>query len=239
MFINGIAGVEQIKGIVVIVGNFGSGKTEVSINLAVNQKRAGVDVKIADLDLVNPYFRTREARKSLSKLGIEVVVPEEKYLQADLPILSPVISGLIRRPSDLTLIDAGGNDVGATVLASLADSFRNKFVHMLQVVNPLRPFTNTIESCLKMRSEIERASKMAINGIIGNANLIEETSVDDIYNGYDFVKALSRKSRLPLEFITAPVDLLPKLDVGRFSCPILPIQRQLVPPWEKAAELRR
>jgi len=231
--------VEQIKGIVIIVGNYGSGKTEVSINLAVNRKRAGVDVKIADLDLVNPYFRTREARKPLSKLGIEVVVPEEKYLQADLPILSPVISGLIRQPSDLTLIDAGGNDVGATVLAALADSFRNKSVHMLQVVNPFRPFTDTIESCLKMRDEIERASKMAINGIIGNANLIDETSVDDIYNGYDFVKTLSGESRLPLKFITASVELLPEIDMGRLSCPVLPIERQLVPPWKKAVELKK
>jgi len=235
----GIAEVKQIKGIFVIVGNYGSGKTEVSINLAVNQKRAGVDVKIADLDLVNPYFRTREARKALAKLGIEVVVPDEKYLQADLPILSPVISGLIRQPSDLTLIDAGGNDVGATVLAALADSFRNKHIHMLQVVNPFRPFTDTIESCLKMRDEIERASKMAINGIIGNANLIDETSVDNIYNGYDFVKTLSGQTRLPLKFITAPVELLPDIDTGRFSCPVLPIERQLVPPWKKAAELNR
>jgi RecA/RadA recombinase len=229
----GITGVERIKGIVIIVGNYGSGKTEVSINLAVNQKRAGVDVKIADLDLVNPYFRTREARKPLLKLGIEVVVPEEKYLQADLPILSPVVAGLIRRPSDLTLIDAGGNDVGATVLAALADSFRNKRVHMLQVVNPFRPFTDTIESCLKMRDEIERASKMTINGIIGNANLMDETSVDDIYNGYDFVKALSGESRLPLEFITASAELFPEIDMGRFSCPVLPIERLLVPPWKK------
>jgi len=230
---------KQIKGIVIIVGNYGSGKTEVSINLAVNQKRAGVDVKIADLDLVNPYFRTREARKPLLKMGIEVVVPEEKYLQADLPILSPAVSGLIRHPVDLTLIDAGGNDVGATVLAALADSFSNKHVHMLQVVNPFRPFTDTIESCLKMRSEIERASKMTINGIIGNANLIDETSVDDIYNGYDFVKALSVESRLPLEFITVSVELLPEIDMGRFSCPVLPIERQLVPPWKKAVELKK
>jgi hypothetical protein len=235
----GIASLEQIKGIVIIVGNFGSGKTEVSINLAVNQKRAGVDVKIADLDLVNPYFRTREARIPLSKLGIEVVVPEEKYLQADLPILSPAVAGLIRHPSDLTLIDAGGNDVGATVLAALADSFRNKRVHMLQVVNPFRPFTDTIESCLKMRGEIEKTSKMTITGIIGNANLIDETSVDDIYNGYDFVKALSGESRLPLEFITASVELLPEIDMGRFSCPVLSIERQLVPPWKKAVKLKK
>jgi hypothetical protein len=231
--------VEQIKGIAIIVGNYGSGKTEVSINLAVHQKRAGVDVKIADLDLVNPYFRTREARKPLSALGIEVVIPDEKYLQADLPILSPAVAGLIRRPSPLTIIDAGGNDVGATVLAALADSLRNKRVHMLQVVNPFRPFTDTVESCLKMRDEIERASKLSVNGIIGNANLIDDTSADDIYNGYDFVKGLCEESRLPLKFITASAELLPELDVSRFACPVLPMERQLVPPWKKAAELKR
>jgi hypothetical protein len=235
----GISSVKQVTGIVIIVGNYGSGKTEVSINLAVYQRRSGSEVKIADLDLVNPYVRTREARKPLSKLGIEVVVPNEKYLQADLPILSPAIAGLIRRPSQLTIIDAGGNDVGATVLAALADSFGKQHVQMLQVVNPFRPFTDTIENCLKMRDEIERASKMTINGVIGNANLIDETSSDDIYNGYDFMKALSEKSRLALKFITAPIELLPELDVSRFSCPVLPIERQLVPPWKKAVELKR
>jgi len=229
--------VEHIKGIVIIVGNFGSGKTEVAINLAVNRKRSGIDVRIADLDLVNPYFRTREARKPLAELGIEVVLPPEKYLQADLPILSPAIAGLIRRPSQLTLIDAGGNDVGATVLASLADPFRKKRVHMLQVVNPYRPFTDTVAGCLRMRDQIEKASKMTITGIVGNANLIDETTVEGIYKGYDFVKTLSDQSRLPLEFITASVELLPKIDVERFSCPVLPIERQLVPPWKKAVEL--
>ncbi len=229
--------VERLTGIVVIVGNYGSGKTEVSINLAVNRKRAGIDVRVADLDLVNPYFRTREARARLSELGIDVVVPPEKYLQADLPILSPVIAGMIRRPSQLTLIDAGGNDVGATVLATLADSFRDKRVHMLQIVNPFRPFTDTISGCLKMRDDIEKASKMTVSGIVGNANLIDETSIEDIYKGYDFVKALSDESRLPLEFITVAIELLPEIDVERFSCPVLPIERQLVPPWKKAAKL--
>lgn len=231
--------VEHIKGIVIIVGNFGSGKTEVAINLAVNRKRSGIDVRIADLDLVNRYFRTREARKPLAELGIEVVLPPEKYLQADLPILSPVIAGLIRRPSQLTLIDAGGNDVGATVLASLADPFRKKRVNMLQVVNPYRPFTDTVAGCLRMRDQIEKASKMTINGIVGNANLIDETTVEDIYKGYDFVKALSDESRLTLEFITASAELLHEIDVERFSCPVLPIERQLVPPWKKAVELKK
>jgi hypothetical protein len=227
----------DLQGIVVIVGNYGSGKTEVSINLAVNKKRAGIDVKIADLDLVNPYFRTREARHQLSMLGIEMALPPEEYLQADLPILSPVVAGLIKNPVELTIIDAGGDDAGATVLASLADAFKGKSIHMLQVVNPLRPFTGTVKDCLKMRSEIEAASKMAINGIVGNSNLIDETRPEDIYSGYEFVKLLSQESGLVLKFITAPSNLMTEIDISRFSCPVLQIERQLVPPWKKAAKL--
>ncbi len=227
----------DLQGIVVIVGNYGSGKTEVSINLAVNKKRAGIDVKIADLDLVNPYFRTREARSQLSEIGIGVALPPEEYLQADLPILSPVVAGLIKNPVELTIIDAGGDDAGATVLATLADAFNGKSVHMLQVVNPLRPFTGTVEGCLKMRSEIEIASKMTINGIIGNSNLIDETRAEDIYSGYEFVKLLSQESGLALKFITVPSNLMPEIDISSFSCPVLQIERQLVPPWKKAADL--
>lgn len=228
----------RMDGIVVIVGNFGSGKTEVSINLAVNQKRAGVDVRIADLDLVNPYFRTREAKDQLSKLGIDVIVPPKKYLKADLPILSPAVAGLIRQPGELTLLDAGGDDIGVTVLASLADSFKKKHIHMLQVVNPFRPFTETIKGCLTMRNEIENISRMTITGIVGNANLIDETTPDTIYTGYDFVKGLCEESGLHLEFITVAIELMSEVDMNRFSCPVLTIERQLVPPWKKAKELK-
>ncbi len=227
----------DLEGIVIIVGNYGSGKTEVSINFAVDRKRAGLDVRIADLDLVNPYFRTREARKQLSELGIEVVLPPEKYMQADLPILSPVVAGMIRRPNQLTLLDAGGNDAGVKVLAALGDALRGRKVHVLQVVNPLRPFTETIEGCLKIRDEIEKASKLSISGIIGNANLIDETTVEHIYSGYDFVLKLSKKSGLSLKFITVSNELMPKIDMKHFACPVLLIERQLVPPWKKAFAL--
>jgi hypothetical protein len=227
----------NLDGIVVIVGNYGSGKTEVSINLAVKRKHAGLDVSIADLDLVNPYFRTREARGPLCELGIDVIVPPEKYLQADLPVLSPVAAGINCQPGQLTLLDVGGDGVGAGVLATLADSLRDKSVHMLQVVNPFRPSTDSVEGCLKVHDEIEKTSKMAVSGIIGNANLIDETTVDDIYSGHDFVNVLSKESGLPLAFITVMVGLLPHLDGKRFSCPILSIKRQLVPPWRTVDKL--
>ena len=226
-----------LSGIVIIVGNYGSGKTEISINLAANRKQAGVDVRVADLDLVNPYFRTREARDALGSLGIEVVLPEDKYLQADLPILSRLVAGMIRGPSELTLLDVGGNDVGATVLASLEDLFQDQPTRMIQVVNPLRPDTNTVEGCLKVRKAIEAAARQTISGIIGNANLIDETGCDEIYSGYEFVLTLAQQSGLPLEFITIPRELMAQIDPDRFSCPILPIDRQLVPPWKSAQSL--
>ena len=224
----------SLNGIVGIVGNYGSGKTEVSINLAVNRKRAGLKVRVADLDLVNPYFRTREASTQLAKLGIKVVLPPKQYLQADLPILSPEIAGLIRKTEGLTLLDVGGDDAGAMVLAALADAFKGKRVHLLQVINPLRPNTASVEGCLKIRDEIEKAARMKITGLIGNANLIDETADKIIYSGYEFVRDLSDRSGLPLEFITVARDLLPAIDVKRFACPVLPIVRQLVPPWLEA-----
>lgn len=227
----------NLTGVVVIVGNYGSGKTEVCINLAVNRKLAGIDVRIADLDLVNPYFRTREAKGPLSEIGIEIVLPPEQYLQADLPILSPQVAGIIRQPSELTLLDVGGDDVGATVLATLENELKAQPLRVLQVVNPLRPYTETVDGCLQIRRQIEQASRLTVNGIIGNANLIDETTADDIYNGYDFVSGLCQTSGLPLEFITVSRKILPAVDMRRFTCPLLVIERQLVPPWQKPAPL--
>ena len=226
----------DLKGVVIIVGNYGSGKTEVAINLAVHHRRAGMDVRIADLDVVNPYFRTREAKDPLTDMGIKVVLPPEQYLQADLPILSPEVAGVIRQPGHLTILDAGGDDVGATILATLENELKEDSPRVLQVVNPLRPFTETHEGCLKIRHDIEKASKLTINGIIGNANLIDETVPNNIYDGYSFVKGLSERSGVPLEFITASRALVPSIDMDRFSCPVLTIDRQLVPPWQKPVQ---
>lgn len=227
-----------LEGIVIISGNYGSGKTEVAINLAVSRKKQGIDVRMADLDIVNPYFRTREARKQLAALGIEVVLPPEQYMQADLPILSRSVSGLIRNPSALTILDVGGNNVGAMVLAALADSFQSAPYTMLQVVNPFRPLTQTIEGVLKMKQEIEKASRLTISGWIGNANLIDESTTESILSGYAFMQKLSKTTGMPLAFITAPAYLLPELKTAKVSCPILPIKRQLVPPWKQAVQLR-
>ena len=227
----------HLDGIAIIVGNYGSGKTEVCVNLAACRRRDGVEVRIADLDLVNPYFRAREARKQLAASGIEVVLPEEKYLNADLPILSPRVAGLIRQPAELTLLDVGGNDVGATVLGALGDALNASHFSMLQVVNPYRPFTETAEGCIRIRQEIEAASRLTITGLVANPNLLGDTTIEDIRRGIDFVRSLAAETALPMVFATSPDHLAQQIAGEDPELPLLPIRRQLVPPWEQKVRL--
>lgn len=226
-----------ISGTVVIVGNYGSGKTEVAVNLAAAGRRAGLDVAIADLDLVNPYFRAREARVALDRLGVNVVLPPVTHLHADLPILTPAVSGLLRRPKELTILDVGGNDVGARVLSALADALAGSKARMLQVVNPFRPFTDTPEGCLQIRRSIEKAARLDMAGLIANPNLIDETGADTVMQGYGFVAALADSWGLPVAFVAVRSDIAAQIDHRRFGCPVLPIARQLVPPWRKTTAL--
>jgi hypothetical protein len=226
-----------LAGIIAIVGNYGSGKSEVAVNLAVHHRQAGMNVQIADLDLVNPYFRSREAEQQLRELGIDVVLPPKPYVRSELPVLSPAVAGLIRQPGELSILDVGGDNVGAMVLAALGDAFAGRRCQVLQVVNPLRPATATPADCVKIRRDIEASAHLAVTGWVGNANLIDETTPREIVDGYHFVKALSAESGLPLAFVTVAEELLPQVDVARFDCPILAIRRQLVPPWKRARKL--
>jgi hypothetical protein len=228
-----------LSGIVIIVGNYGSGKTEVAINLAVHHHRKGVHVRIIDLDLVNPYFRTREARSTLTAMGIDMVLPPEPLLQADLPLLMPQVAGSIRNPGELTILDVGGDDAGVTVLASLEDVFKDvrDTIIMVQVVNPFRPKTETLRGCLQMRRTLEAGACLPIQKWVGNAHMFEETTVDHVYSGDAFISSLSKASGLAVAFTTAPHDMLAQLDAERLNHPVLPIYQQLVPPWRKPVTL--
>ncbi len=220
--------------IVIVAGNYGSGKTETAVNLAAACRETGKSVAIADLDLVNPYFRTREARIPLEAMGIRVVLPDRQYLFADLPILAPAVADILRQPADVTILDAGGDDAGVTVLASLEAVLKNRPVRMLQVINAFRPFTGDVTGCLKIRQEIETTGKIKITGLVSNANLLDDTSVEHIYQGYDLIRQVSADTGLPVEFITATPEIRSQLDLNRITCPVLTIDRQLLPPWKRA-----
>ncbi|MBT8340279.1 MAG: cobalamin biosynthesis protein CbiA [Desulfatitalea sp.] len=228
-----------LRGLVLIVGNYGSGKTEVAISLAVHQHHSGVRVQLADLDLVNPYFRTREARHALAQVGIDIVLPPRGWLQADLPILVPQVAGLIRQPNGLAILDVGGDGVGATVLAALADAFRHTPapIQMLQVINAYRPNTDTVARCLAMRDMIEAASGLKVTGWVGNSHMMDETTVAHVRHGHALMLSLAEASGLPLACMAVSEDLLPQIGPLAITCPVLPLRRQLVPPWAERSPL--
>lgn len=227
----------DLKPIILFIGNYGSGKTEVSVNFALESLSSGTPVQVADLDLVNPYFRSREVRELLESRGIEVILPEKGLLNADLPILVPQIQGAILDQKGITILDVGGDDVGANVLGSLKPVLEQSCFDMIQVVNAMRPFTETADGALQITREIEKAARTKITGIVGNTHLMQHTTTDTIYEGYEYAVEVAEKLDVPLVFITCDKELLADLDTSGFDCPVLPFTRQLLPPWQRKEKL--
>lgn len=227
----------NISNIALFIGNYGSGKTEVAVNYATNRKAAGHKVRIADLDIVNPYFRSREVKRILEELGVEVVVPEDRLLDADLPVVVPGIKGMIENPVGINILDVGGDDAGATVLGSLHQALVAANYDMLQVVNVKRPFTENVEDTIKITREIEAASRLKVTGVVGNSHLMDETDAAVIREGYVYAKAVAKALGVEVKFITCEERLLNDFEEGEFDCPVLPITRQMLPPWRRREKL--
>ncbi len=225
---------EVSRPIIVLVGGFGSGKTEVSVNLAKYIAGLGTSpVTVADLDLVNPYFRSREVINELSRFGINTIAPKGDHFYADLPILLPEIKGIIDRPEGTLIIDVGGDAQGTRALGSLSAEFRPDSFEMLMVLNSRRPATSNLESCLKTMERIEWSSRLAFTGLISNSHMLDETDVEILLEGYRLAKTVGREKKIPLSFISAMEDILVNMDTSVFSCPVLPLSRLMLKPWER------
>jgi len=222
---------------VFIVGNYGSGKTEVAVNLALALRARGVAVRLADLDIVNPYFRSREARALLEAHGVGVVVPPGAQSFADLPIVVPEIRGMLQpKPGDgLALFDVGGDDVGARMLSSFHDHLPEGGYELWQVLNSRRPFTDSLEGCLRMRASIEEASRLRVTGLISNAHLVTETTPEVIAEGLALARQVAEASGLPLRFFTAMGELAADPRVRGLDGPLLRLERRMLPPWLRPA----
>lgn len=219
-----------------LVGNYGSGKTEVAVNLALALAERGGRVSLADLDIVNPYFRSREARALLEARGIRVVVPPGAQSFADLPIVLPEVAGLmgIRPGEGHALFDVGGDDVGARMLSSLHPHLAEGGYALWQVVNARRPFTDTVAGCLRMRAEIEQAARLGVTGFVSNAHLVTETTPEVIVEGHALALEAARQAGLPLVFVTAMGDLADHPAVAGLPTPVLRLERRMLPPWLRA-----
>ena len=216
--------------LVIIVGNFGSGKTEVSVNLALHLAKS-YPVQIVDLDIVNPYFRCREAREEMEESGIKVVYPKGDYHSADLPIILPEMKSAAAVKDGFVIFDVGGDDMGARVLSSLADLMTDRLYSMLQVINTSRPFTQDVAGCLKMKAEIETASRLKVTGFIANSHLMDQTEAATIEAGLAVARAAAEATGLSLEFGTIDPALSAGLKDMELNIPLLPIERRMLPPW--------
>lgn len=184
--------------ILVLIGGYGAGKTQLSISLALKWARGGKRVALVDLDLINPYFRLREIAEPLEREGIEVIRPEGDLAFAENPSLPPQIDGALRDPTRLVVLDVGGNETGATIVGRYHNSLQEEDVAVLQVVNVFRPFSSTIEEIENLRLDMERKSHLKVHGWINNSNLQDWTTLEDWYKSAELMHSLVNRSKIPL-----------------------------------------
>ncbi len=219
--------------LIIIVGGYGSGKSEISVNLA---RRLAADssspVALADLDVVNPYFRSREAAAKLASFGVRTLVPPGTQVYADLPVVIPDIKREIERRTSRLILDVGGDDVGARVLSSLTESILPESYDMLFVVNERRPFTSDVAGAAKVMLEIEAASRLKFTGLIANTHLMTETTAEIVLAGLEMARQLSAKTGLPISFASVEKTVMTGMTREQFGLPLLELDRALVKPWE-------
>lgn len=219
-----------------IVGNYGSGKTEVAVNLAIQLRRQGHAVQIADLDIVNPYFRCRQAQRLMEAEDIRVVVPPGHQAWADLPIVVPEIQGMLAPAAEgFRLFDVGGDDVGARLLSSFSERLGDAAYGLWQVINARRPFTDSVAGCMKMMESIERASRLRVTGLIANTHLVTETTAEIILEGWELASQVAERSGRPVVFVTAMDALADAPELAAVDAPLLRLERYMIPPWLQKA----
>lgn len=218
--------------IVIFSGHFGSGKTELALNLALSEARAKRPVTLVDLDVVKPYFRSRSGREFLAEAGVTFVAPQGDLLQADLPVILPAVRSLCRTQSERVVMDVGGDDTGARVVGSLQDVLDPSQTEFLLVLNFRRPFTPDPESAVTMARDIERSARLRFTGIVSNTHLMAETTLAVIREGFDMAVRTGELLDLPVKAVGIEAAFEPQPDAHTFPCPILGIERILTPPFQ-------
>lgn len=197
------------KRVTVFMGHYGSGKTFVAVNYAVMLARKGLPVSIYDLDIVNPYFRTVDAEKTLAKEGVELVVSPFAETNVDIPAMNSKSYKMLDALDRYAVADIGGDDRGALALGRFAERIKTENNYdALWVVNKFRPETRNIEGALEIKNEIENTGKLKFTGIVNNANLGLETKEEDILEGLKFANELSSVTGLPVKFTSVRRDLI-------------------------------
>lgn len=216
----------------VLVGEFGSGKTELAVTLAAYMQQSGMAAAVVDMDLVKPYFRTREHKSRLEAQGVTVVAPPVKLAHADLPVMPTDLTRVLLSPDYRVVMDVGGAK-SAIVLGQMRDRIRQNGAEILMVVNICRPFSATVADIVAAIANIEAASGMAVTGLVSNTNLGAETTVEQVMDGLQMTRQVSAVKGLPLRWLVAPAWLFDKLSVAES---VLPLQPMTQYPWDDIAD---
>ena len=190
--------------ITVICGHYGCGKTNLTLNLALQAVETGKKVTVVDLDIVNPYFRSSEYRELLEQRGIRLIAPVFAGTTLDTPTLPPDIASIFEEDRGTVLVDAGGDDAGVTALGGLHERLEAAGYDMLYVINRYRVLSQTPEEAAELLREIERASRLTATGIVNNSHLGVETRLETLLEALPFAQQTARLTGLPLLGSTAP-----------------------------------
>lgn len=217
--------------LLIVTGHFGTGKTEFSVNLALALARAGEKVMLADLDIVNPYFRSRERRAVLERAGVRLITSSQDSENADMPSLPAEILTVLEDRSYRGLLDIGGDPDGARVLARYQPKITAEDYQLIFVSNANRPEVRTAEDAISYLRCIEEVTGLTCGGIVNNTHLCGETTAEEILRGAELARDISERTGIPVLCHTAEERLIPELTA--LEEPIFPIIIQMKKPWER------
>lgn len=213
------------KRVTLFVGHYGSGKTNIAVAYARYLNEMGRAVTVADMDIVNPYFRTKDSAEDFRREGIELIVSEFANSNVDLPALPSELYRVVERRERCAVLDIGGDDRGAYALGRFAPYIKEENDYeTLFVANMYRPLTKTPEQALAVMREIESAGGLPVTAIINNSNLGELTDESVVLESMDYIKRLSEISGLPVKFTTAREDIA--LSLGGVEKGFFPLKLQ-------------
>ena len=196
------------KRLTLFAGHYGSGKTNIALNYALWLRRQGLKVTVADLDIVNPYFRTKDGEAQLREAGIRLISSDYANSNVDLPALPGEVYSLLDDRSACGVIDVGGDDRGALALGRYVPSIREEGDYeMLFVLNKARPLTRTVDDALEVFYEIEQTCALPFTAIVNNTNLGPLTSAEDVIAGLRFAEEVGARVNLPVKMSCAPEKL--------------------------------